>query len=953
MYNIDSIIVGTFLIINVMIGFCYSRKVGNIREYAIGKQDFSTQTLAATIIATWAGGQAFFTTISESYAHGIYFIWATVLGDFLCYIFIGLIFAPKMAQFLGKLSIADAMGDSYGQKIRIISSIAGSVGAAGMIAVQLKLTGVLFEYSLNLPANLGIVISTFIVLLYSSFGGIRAVAFTDVIQFFTFIVIIPLVAYTLLNTIENFASITDILQHHPNFNPKNIFDFTNPEALFHFSIFLFFIIPSFNPAMFQRIAMAKNISQVRDSFVSSAVICVIFALIVCWIGILTLAMNPNLQGNEIVKYIITSSANPGFRGFILVGIMAMILSTVDSFINSTSVLLVHDLFKPLKLVTEKQELTAARIASVVIGCMALMLSMKENSLLELIILTNSFYMPIVTIPFILAVFGFKPKEKSVLIGMSAGITGVVLWDYIMQIKFANSVPFGMLCNIFFITLAEFTRYNFDIRQSMFQKRLDILLIDKIKNFSFSSLTKILYDNFPKSEGIIPITGFVVMISSFISIHSLPSFYRSQYQVVLSVIYFVNLFSAAVLISYFLWSQKLQSKLFPIIIWNFFPTLSLICLSFFCVLINNFGDTQLIIFMVNIIVIFSIMKWQEALFKIVLGIMVTQFYFDSAIFVEGNNSTILDNYKVLSLLLLFITIALVFLKPQQEYFVKTVKKFNLLQGEILNLNGKVENLDNELGENREVISKLNEQVSHFLERIDDQNKEIERLGTTAQKILNNVNHELRLPIGNVLNFSEMLNEGLGKYSTEYLQELTNEVHKNSTKLSSMILNMLDLATLSTKKIELQKKPLNFSQLIEDRVTCCKNFYMENKIIEFQLLIEPQVNIFADPNYMRQIIDNLVINAINFSNDGIIEITLEQQVDMIIFSIQDQGIGIPPEDLYDIFTPFKMGSNTENKAKGRGLGLALCKAAVEAHGGNISVSSKQDRTTFVIHFPNTRR
>lgn len=953
MDSIDSIIVGIFLILNVMIGFFYSRKVGNIREYAIGKQDFTTQTLAATIIATWAGGQAFFTTISESYTHGIYFIWATVLGDFLCYIFIGLLFAPKMAQFLGKLSIADAMGDIYGQKIRIISSIAGSIGAAGMIAVQLKLTGVLFEYSLNLPASLGIVISTFIVLLYSSFGGIRAVAFTDVIQFFTFIVIIPLVAYTLINTTENFDSIINIFQHHPNFNPKNIFDFTNSEALFHFSIFLFFIVPSFNPAMFQRIAMAKNVLQVRDSFVSSAVICMIFALIVCWIGILTLAMNPDLQGDEIVKYIITSSANPGFRGFILVGIMAMILSTVDSFINSTSVLLVHDLFKPLKLITEKQELTAARIASVVIGGMALTLSMKDNSLLELIILTNSFYMPIVTIPFILAVFGFKPKEKSVLIGMGAGIVGIVLWDYILQIKSANSVPFGMLCNIFFISLSEFSTYNFDNHQKVFQKKLDIILKDKIKNFSFASLIKTLYNNFPKSEGIIPIIGFVIMISSFISVHSLPSVYRNQYQIILNIIYFINLFSAAVLISYFLWSQKLQNKLFAIFIWNFFPTLSLICLSFFCVLINNFSDTQLIIFMVNIIVIFSIMKWQEALFKIVLGIILTQFYFSSTIFAAGSDSAILDNYKVLSLLLLFTTIALVFLKPQQEYFIKTIKKFNILQGEILNLNGKVENLDSELVENREVISKLNEQVSHFLERIDDQNKEIERLGTTAQKILNNVNHELRLPIGNVLNFSEMLNEGLGRYSTEYLKELTNEVHKNSTKLSSMILNMLDLATLNTKKIELQKQLLNFSKLIEDRVICCKNFYVEDKTIEFQLLIEPQVNIFADANYIRQVIDNLVINAINFSTNGIIQIKLEKQVDMIIFSIQDQGIGIPPEDLYDIFTPFKMGSNTENKAKGRGLGLALCKAAVEAQGGNISVSSKQNRTIFVINFPSTTR
>jgi K+-sensing histidine kinase KdpD len=62
------------------------------------------------------------------------------------------------------------------------------------------------------------------------------------------------------------------------------------------------------------------------------------------------------------------------------------------------------------------------------------------------------------------------------------------------------------------------------------------------------------------------------------------------------------------------------------------------------------------------------------------------------------------------------------------------------------------------------------------------------------------------------------------------------------------------------------------------------------------------------------------------------------DLVEFTIQDNGIGIPKNELYDIFTPFKMGSNTESKADGRGIGLALCKASIEAHGGAISATSK---------------
>ena len=104
------------------------------------------------------------------------------------------------------------------------------------------------------------------------------------------------------------------------------------------------------------------------------------------------------------------------------------------------------------------------------------------------------------------------------------------------------------------------------------------------------------------------------------------------------------------------------------------------------------------------------------------------------------------------------------------------------------------------------------------------------------------------------------------------------------------------------------------------------------------IEDNIFISVDPNYMRQTVDNLVINAINFSSEGVIRISVLRKGKGVEFVISDNGIGIPREDLYDIFTPFKMGSNAESKAEGRGVGLALCKAAVEAHGGSISAESK---------------
>jgi signal transduction histidine kinase len=299
--------------------------------------------------------------------------------------------------------------------------------------------------------------------------------------------------------------------------------------------------------------------------------------------------------------------------------------------------------------------------------------------------------------------------------------------------------------------------------------------------------------------------------------------------------------------------------------------------------------------------------------------------------------------------------IIFLKPKQEYLEATEHQVEDLKIETEHLSHEVTDLNSKVISLNTQVTDLNEQVTHYSEQVADKDKEIERLGATAQKILNNVNHELRLPIGNVVNFSEMLHETLGKSDNKLVKELSKEVYDNSNRVSTMILNMLDLATLEVKKVDLQKKIINFSELVEDRVKNCRKIYLRDKKINFELTIEPNILVSVDPNYMRQTVDNLVINSINFSTEGLIKVSVSKQKEQVIFTITDQGKGIPKAELDDIFTPFKMGSNSESKACGRGVGLALCKSAVEAHGGSITADSDGEcgaKLQFTLPFKNNQ-
>ncbi len=404
--NIDIIIFISFLSVIMFLGIISGRNVRSIQEYALGHRNFTTITLISTIVATWAAGDDFFVFVSESYENGLYFIFADLFGILAVLLLIGILFIPRMGEFLGKLSIAEAMGDMYGNKVKLITAIAGCVGTSGMIAAQFKIAGILFEYSLNIPSGYGILIGAFIVTIYSSLGGIKSVTFTDIIQLFMFGVILPTLALFIYSNLSNTDNIVEVLSSNDNFNYSEIFSFNSQKSLYYLFLFLFIAIPSFDPAIFQRISMAKNVFQARKAFIIAAFVYFFLGLTIAWIGIIALVIYPNRAPNEVAKHIILDYSYTGLKGLTLSGILAMLMSTADSYINSTSVLFTHDFCKAAGLKI-KNELLVSRIVALILGMFSTILALYSTNLLQLIISTKSFYMPIVSVPFIFAIFGFR------------------------------------------------------------------------------------------------------------------------------------------------------------------------------------------------------------------------------------------------------------------------------------------------------------------------------------------------------------------------------------------------------------------------------------------------------------------------------------------------------------------------------------------------------------------
>lgn len=222
--------------------------------------------------------------------------------------------------------------------------------------------------------------------------------------------------------------------------------------------------PSFNPAIFQRISMSKNIKQAQRSFYILSFFVFALTLIVAWLG-LVLDYNFKMLNDSNLMKTLFDNIPTVYKGMLLIGIMAMVMSTVDSYINSSSVLITHDFLNVFRKL--KDELLTARIVSLFLGVVGILLSLKDIGIFRLIVLSSSFYMCTVTVPFIMAIIGYRtPYKKAVLYGIVSGVLVNTLWIFLDIIVIDGVIP-AMFAN--WIILVIMHKYY----HSKSQKKLNV------------------------------------------------------------------------------------------------------------------------------------------------------------------------------------------------------------------------------------------------------------------------------------------------------------------------------------------------------------------------------------------------------------------------------------------------------------------------------------------------
>ena len=258
------------------------------------------------------------------------------------------------------------------------------------------------------------------------------------------------------------------------------------------------------------------------------------------------------------------------------------------------------------------------------------------------------------------------------------------------------------------------------------------------------------------------------------------------------------------------------------------------------------------------------------------------------------------------------------------------------------------IDIKTGDELEQLGKSFNKTAEALGKIEKEHEEIDEAKT---QFISMTSHELRSPMTPLKAQLQMIEQNYyGKINNKQRSAL-EIVIRNANRLDKIIVDFLEISRIESARLKFEFKKTDLSKTVKDTVIFMKGF-MPEKNIKLILKAGKLPIIEVDADRLNQVLQNLISNAIKFSNPGTaVEITANHEKNNILFSVKDEGVGISLQDKQHLFEPFFQAKQTINgRYGGTGLGLAICKGVVEAQKGKIWVESQLGKgSTFYFTVP----
>jgi SSS family solute:Na+ symporter len=423
---IDIVVVAVYLVFILGLGLWAGRQLGTLEQYAVVSRSFGPLVIFATMSASFIGGGFSTGNAQKVFLFGIANIvglWGFSLKEILVARYI----APKMDRFPTAISVGDIMATAYGKVGKIVTGLCALFLCTGIVGAQVGAMGIVFNVFYGMDRSTGIAIGCGIVILYTTFGGMRAVVLTDVVQFAILAIGMPLV---LIFGIYYVGGIDALIAAIPGDRieiPGAHYQWLGLAAL----VLVFMFGETLVPPYVQRLCVGRTAQDAARGTLYSGLFSIPFFAVTGLIGLVALAMNPALDSNLALPHVVVTVMPPVLKGLVIAAVISIVMSSADSFLNSASIAFINDIVLPLRRdpLPARVSLRLAKLVTFITGVLSVLFAISIESILDILIYAYTYWAPIVLVPLVSAIYGYRKGVAAFVAGAGAGLVAATVWDY--------------------------------------------------------------------------------------------------------------------------------------------------------------------------------------------------------------------------------------------------------------------------------------------------------------------------------------------------------------------------------------------------------------------------------------------------------------------------------------------------------------------------------------------
>jgi two-component system sensor histidine kinase ChiS len=934
---LPSIYIFTFFLIGTFAGF----KITNPKQYIVGDNKDSTVKIVSAIFVSIIGLQASISLAERNFQIGLIAIFVT-LGISINKLLTAKFVSSKLYKHKDFLTLGGVIESLYGRNARIVSGLMSLMHALFVYMVQALTIIYTFYYFFNLSPLMSGVLGLGSLVIYTSFGGVRGLMNIGLIQCLILIVTVPIIFSLGIDALGGYDAFWEGIPG-ANFNPIiNSHNFTR-----YCVILVVFTFCSLDPITIQRIFICSSQEQSKNVLYLTGFIIIPFLIIAGLNGLLSLVTAPNSGPNSSLLDIISALIPEQNKGFMVIGLLAIVLSTADSHLNLATIFAVNDVILPIqgKKITPRYHVVLLRTIGFVLGIGGSFIVLFTNVGYELIYYAYKLWAPIL-IPLVMGLYDIKLLKNSFIYSCIVSFVSSLIYELMFKDFYSfNSIIIAWVAQIIFALIVHnytspkvnknsliFLRNNFFERKSkLISSGISYLkftfsksIFERLVDFSASRVK--IHGAYYVAFGVFGTINYI--IPYFVWTHETINDYLTLIlRIIASILCFMLILKSQ---SKDLDGEIADSKTLPLY-WHLTLLFCLPLMSTYTLLVSGFATTWLINATLSIFILVLLVDWITFIILLPLG-----FTLGYVIYMLRTGHLeiyfIKENLYLTIYLNSFALLIGVFFLYHKEKMIKAV----------IDAKNKLEIMNAEL---EDKVQKRTDTLKQAL--------------NVKTEFLNNISHEVRTPLQGITGISSELVEQWYKLTDEERFAYVKTVASNSTRLISLVSNLLDLSKFDSGKMLFHMEEVDLKDIIAEVIEELSIFNIKQDV-EIKFIV-PSINcvISADRNRIAQVIRNLLSNSIKFTDKGTITVYINHRDiqdwykisnNGLIVSIKDMGPGIPEEELSTIFQPFTQSSRTKTKAGGTGLGLAISSEIVHAHNGRIWAENNSDKgATFSFVIP----